>query len=772
MRSRSVSQYLKELDSFSALATTSTTNRPQLAWPHFQGPPTEAAQDAAIYDHGNAAKIYLFLDQGTINALLVPHLTANDIVTFAIGDRPSNLSHFKTTKDKFGAGIWSVMTKATARTNGFVTSSTPIADAKTAADDTAGLSDVDLYKKLGFEAYDGLAVDDWGPVCAVIPITMPLPPGCPTPHRLALDDMQSINGYIDNLMQSSKMSGPVCAWVEAQAYLFDKTGGEDFLTANPNRSMIDGTAIDTDNKQLPSKAGHQSLEYEPIHPISDHDLQAATKARFDSALTVLGTKSLNAQGFRVVESAPLGGGGHTTTDTATESEDEARARKVINKWRLHFARLVPDPATGKPTVVLPQALSPRFTSIITSKNLDDAQARLKEMFRAQVPINSDCTFLSLTVGCSELADHALASAFKNYNLSDTAPACKDDLTNTLSPIFHACHLDRENAIVIKHLNELDRIAREDKTKDTTTKRKTDLQAYGLRASLPDLQRALGTTQYWAYCIMTDFVTDPNKPVIDRIATTYLGILRDEMGASFIKRMTQIYPHCVTQIMSILQSYQSMIQSFVNCVPEDFDELTIDPAIFQAPLEAAMHAARDLSLAITAKQPPPTLSNDTDRIPPIYMDLYPPAKRAIEHPQGPNQRLRSDPSSTRGTGILRSPSITNNNNNNNNSGGRTDGSDKSQSTGLRIAPIDADNPPRLVLLPRLGRGRRRREAPLHQLSPRRLQLRPNVLPLPRQHDGRPPPKFPRPPPSPPQHPGLPPRRQIPEFPHRGRTRRRP
>jgi hypothetical protein len=325
--------------------------------------------------------------------------------------------------------------------------------------------------------------------------------------------------------------------------------------------------------------------------------------------------------------------------------------------------------------------------------LDDAQARLKEMFRAQVPINSDCTFLSLTVGCSELADHALASAFKNYNLSDTAPACKEDLTNTLSPIFHACHLDRENAIVIKHLNELDRIAREDKTKDTTTKRKTDLQAYGLRASLPDLQRALGTTQYWAYCIMTDFVTDPNKPVIDRIATTYLGILRDEMGASFIKRMTQIYPHCVTQIMSILQSYQSMIQSFVNCVPEDFDELTIDPAIFQAPLEGAMHAARDLSLAITAKQPPPTLSNDTDRIPPIYMDLYPPAKRAIEHPQGPNQRLRSDPSSTRGTGILRSPSITNNtNNNNNNSGGRTDGSDKSQSTGLRIAPIDADNPP--------------------------------------------------------------------------------
>jgi hypothetical protein len=71
------------------------------------------------------------------------------------------LSHFKTTKAKFGAGIWSVMTKVTARTNGFSTSSTPIADAKTAADETAGLSDVDLYQKLGFEAYDGLPVDDW-----------------------------------------------------------------------------------------------------------------------------------------------------------------------------------------------------------------------------------------------------------------------------------------------------------------------------------------------------------------------------------------------------------------------------------------------------------------------------------------------------------------------------------------------------------------------------------------------------------------------------------
>jgi RES domain-containing protein len=200
----SVSQYLKELDSFSALVTTSTANRLQLAWPHFQGPPTAAAQDAAIYDHANAAKIYLFMDHGTINGLLVPHLTANNDVSFAIGDRPSNLSHFKTTIDKFGAGIWSVMTKVTARTNGFVTSSTSIVDAKTVADDNAGLSDVDFYKKLGFEAYDSLAVDDWGPVCTVIPVTMPLPPGCPVPHRLTLDDLPSINSYIDNSCSAAR----------------------------------------------------------------------------------------------------------------------------------------------------------------------------------------------------------------------------------------------------------------------------------------------------------------------------------------------------------------------------------------------------------------------------------------------------------------------------------------------------------------------------------------------------------------------------------------
>jgi hypothetical protein len=109
-------------------------------------------------------------------------------------------------------------------------------------------------------------------------------------------------------MQCSKMSGPVCAWIEAHAYLFDKTGGEDFLAADSNRSKILGPAITTDDKELPFQAGLQTLEYEPIHPIADHALQAETKARFDSALTVLGTKSLIAQGFRVVESAPLRGG--------------------------------------------------------------------------------------------------------------------------------------------------------------------------------------------------------------------------------------------------------------------------------------------------------------------------------------------------------------------------------------------------------------------------------------------------------------------------------
>jgi hypothetical protein len=137
---------------------------------------------------------------------------------------------------------------------GPTTSSTSIADAKTVADDNAGLSDVDFYKKLGFDAYDGLAVDDWGPVCANIPVTMPLPPGCPTPHRLALDDLQSINGYIENLMQCSKMSGPVCAWIEAHAYLFDKTTGEDFLEAHSDHSKILGLVIETNNKEFPTQA--------------------------------------------------------------------------------------------------------------------------------------------------------------------------------------------------------------------------------------------------------------------------------------------------------------------------------------------------------------------------------------------------------------------------------------------------------------------------------------------------------------------------------------
>jgi hypothetical protein len=181
---RNVSMYLNDLERVDLLVTASNSNRPQLAWPHFQGPPDAATQEAAIFDTSMCARMYLFVNNGTIHGLTAPHLMPNNDVTFALGLRPSNMAQYKTTKDRFCAGIWSVSTKLSARTNGFPTTITPLADAKTAADQALALSDVDHYKNLGFEAYDGLAINDWSPVCTVVPVTMPLPPGCPAPQRL------------------------------------------------------------------------------------------------------------------------------------------------------------------------------------------------------------------------------------------------------------------------------------------------------------------------------------------------------------------------------------------------------------------------------------------------------------------------------------------------------------------------------------------------------------------------------------------------------------
>jgi hypothetical protein len=121
---RNVSVFLKDLERTDALITPSNSNRPQLAHPHFQGPPDAATQEATIYDEATSARMYLFVGRGRVNGLLAPHLLPNNKVTFAFSRRPSNASYFKTTKDRFGAGIWSILPKITARETGLPTTIT------------------------------------------------------------------------------------------------------------------------------------------------------------------------------------------------------------------------------------------------------------------------------------------------------------------------------------------------------------------------------------------------------------------------------------------------------------------------------------------------------------------------------------------------------------------------------------------------------------------------------------------------------------------------
>jgi hypothetical protein len=433
---------------------------------------------------------------------------------------------------------------------------------------------------------------------------------------LDLGDSAGVAAYIDNLATCSTFSGQVCAWVEAHAYRFQKTTANDFLVAVPALSHIDAAQIATAGKELPTMAIHQDLIYSALCPIADAQVQSATKARIDIVFTTLATKSLTAQGYQPGEASPATGGATATTaTTATEREDDAITKHTINKWRLHLARIETDPVTGAQTVVLPKDLAARLLKLIHAKSADNAYAYLKDLYKTPVPTSSDCVFLPHTVGCSELADHGLALAIKRYNMSERAPTSKDDLINALSPIFHACHLDREHPAVIQHMNSLTRMAREDKVATDKTKRKSDLQFLGQRASLTDLQRAIGNLQYWHHCMLPDYTSNPNKPVVDRIVTTYFSALRDEMGSNFAEKMIHQFPHCVTQWMTTVQGLLCQIQTFVNSVPDDFDELAIDPSIFTTPLLNAASMARDFAAAMAGQHPPHTLSNEVEPSPP-------------------------------------------------------------------------------------------------------------------------------------------------------------
>jgi hypothetical protein len=291
--------------------------------------------------------------------------------------------------------------------------------------------------------------------------------------------------------------------------------------------------------------------------------------------------------------------------------------------------------------------------------------------------STNCIFIANTVGCSELADHGLALSIKNFNLSETSLVTRDDLLNSLSPIFHACHLNRENTTVIAHINSLTKMAREDKVSTNKTKRKTDLQLLGQRATLTDLLRALGNIQFWFHCMLPDYTSNSNKLVVDRIITTFFAAV---------------------------QGLICHIQAFVRNVPEDFDELTINPSVFTTPLQNAERLASNFATAITCQQPPCSLSNDPEHLPPIFLVLYPSPKRANEPtstPQGQNQRQRSDSNTTparwNNGGQTNGPYSNNNGNNNGHSGGRTNDSDNSgraQSSGLCIAALDPANPPQI------------------------------------------------------------------------------
>jgi hypothetical protein len=229
----------------------------------------------------------------------------------------------------------------------------------------------------------------------------------------------------------------------------------------------------------------------------------------------------------------------------------------------------------------------------------------------------------------------------------------------------------------------------------------------------DLLRALGNLQFWFHCMLPDYTSNSNKPVVDRIITMFFAALRDKTGSNFAARMIGTFPHCVTQWMATVQGLLCHIQAFVRNVPEDFDKLTIDPSVFTTPLQNAERLASDFATAITCQQPPRSLSNDPEHLPPIFLALYPSSKRANDPtspPQGQNQRQRSDsntiPARWNNGGQSNGPYSNNNSNNNGNGGGctnDTDNSGRAQSSGFCIAAMDPANPPQIYACGNSGRG---------------------------------------------------------------------
>jgi hypothetical protein len=231
--------------------------------------------------------------------------------------------------------------------------------------------------------------------------------------------------------------------------------------------------------------------------------------------------------------------------------------------------------------------------------------------------------------------------------------------------------------------------------------------------------------------LADFADNPNKPVVDRIVTTFFAALRDEAGASHMKSLIAQYPHFVTQTLLEVQGLLCHIQSFVLSIADDFDETAIDPTIFSIPLMHAQALARDFASSVISRRPPVTLSNESDRIPPLFVSLNPPAlpaKRPYEQDgNSSNQRQRHDNNNNRtgnyqgrnnngsGNGTGNGSATQNNNgstsgspaqnNRNNGQNGSSNGGNggsggnnnnnrttKVSSTGLRIVPKDPANPP--------------------------------------------------------------------------------
>jgi hypothetical protein len=246
--------------------------------------------------------------------------------------------------------------------------------------------------------------------------------------------MAGVDGYIANLFDCSPtQSGPVRAWIEAHAYLYRKVNNKDILVVTPSTSGLDGTAIATVGKLLPSVAVHQDLIYTALSPLGDKAIQTATKARIDKTLTVLATKLLTAQGFQAGK----------TTPTAARAAG-LPATHIINMWRLHYAHIEVNPVTKEVnpvtkvvTVVLPKELLPRLIKLILSKMTDSSLEKLKNLLKTMVPTSTDCVFISNTVGCTELANYGLAGSIKNYNLSDTAPMWSGECYS-ITFMFQSC----------------------------------------------------------------------------------------------------------------------------------------------------------------------------------------------------------------------------------------------------------------------------------------------------------------------------------------------